>query len=258
MNRDNVVLHTVVFDWPEQSRFARLLNVFRASCDALGVPLVVHTMAPPKRSFKGRGCDANHGKLSLWNEIVQSASDPLILVDADMVMRADPREMLGGVEHVGITWRLPGQHVPLNAGLVPVQPTKEARMLFDAWVKVDGEMFGNGSLHAAYRAKYEGMNQASLGMLLENGWDWVCERLECIHWNEVEPWDFWRDAALVHIKGRVRNSIFDGVPLYGAAESELVGWWHGLEAKLEMRGHLTKRDLAHERHETHEKKGWIT
>lgn len=190
-------------------RWERMANVLRQSCDDHGVAHDIRSMATPHRT-RGAAVCANHAKLKEWREEVLRATEPVILADVDTFIQRNPEKAFDEVEHIGITFRdqrfnLP---IPLNAGIVFVQPTREARQFICDWCKMDKRMFEDNKLLMQWRREYQGINQSSLGCLLETG-DFKPTALNCSTWNLVEPWEEVDGAHIVHVKGNAMRHIFD-------------------------------------------------
>lgn len=199
--------HAFAFPCRQDDRWQRMSAVLAYSCKRHGLDIQIHMMPIPPGMDTDPKVASNHDKLKLWNEVVQAATEPLLLLDADMFCQRNPVKLPDIVEHVGITWRPEGQEIPLNAGFVFVQPTQEAKAFFRAWVEADDLLRANPGLHLKYRQKWAGMNQSSLGMLIESGGQ-PLTRLECTNYNLVEPWDGIALAAFVHIKSKAQYHIF--------------------------------------------------
>ena len=190
-------------------RWDRMANVLRKSCDAHGLDHDVQEMPVPQRC-RGAAVCANHAKLKEWRDCVLTANEPIILADVDVFIQRNPIAGFHAVENVGITYRdQGGPPIPLNAGIVFVQPTETSRKFFIDWCDMDARLWAEGSEFMRWRKKYQGMNQASLGALMETT-GFKPTRLNCSKWNLVEPWDNPEKAAIVHIKGNCMRHIFDG------------------------------------------------
>lgn len=213
-------------------RWDRMASVLRKSCDAHGINHDVKRMETPQRT-RGAAVCANHAKLKEWREEVLRATEPIILADVDTFIQSNPEKAFEQVEHIGITMRDQTFHmpIPLNAGIVFVQPTSEAKQFMCDWCRMDKEMFTDNHLLMKWRKKYQGMNQASLGCLLETG-DFEPTQLNCSTWNLVEPWNDVESASIVHIKGNCMRHIFDSEhPRYESVE-QIKGRWIEIEGEI--------------------------
>jgi SAM-dependent methyltransferase len=199
--------HAWCFPHGYDNRWERMAKVLRYSASRVGLDVEIHMMDKPEGMATDPKVASNHGKLKLWNQAVQDATEPIILLDADMYCQRNPAELPKIVEHVGITWRPEGQEVPVNGGFVFVQPTQEAKAFFQEWVEADDLLRSNPGLHMKYRQKWAGMNQSSLGHLIETS-NPPLTRLECLDYNLVEPWNGIDGAAFVHCKSKLQYHIF--------------------------------------------------
>lgn len=242
---DTYAAHAHVFAWGADEHFARLARVFEASCAAFGVDLKLHDMSVPQQVLQSRGATANHNKLAEWVRIIESTDRPVILLDADLVCKGDP---LPGFEHVryfGVTARPSGQRFPYNGGVVYARPTEVARKFFRAWLAADNLLFKDQELVKPFRYKYAGMNQASLGLLLELGWDRYMGKVSCEPYNVVDPWQNWESGVFVHFKSKLRKSVLKRAVLPMSANGQAAArWWLDLEKKLIKNGRLTREDLT--------------
>jgi hypothetical protein len=199
--------YATYFDARQDGIWQRMANVLRFTCQQSGVDITIEPMPIPQDG-RGMKVESNHEKLKLWNQAVQAATEPIILLDADMFCQKDPAPIMDTVQHIGITYRDQTSFPPINGGVVYVQPTAEARAFFSAWVEADAELHTSPSRHSVWRAKYAGMNQASLGMIMANGMDSLVTRLTCSQTNCVEPWNNWQESTFVHVKSQALWHIF--------------------------------------------------
>jgi hypothetical protein len=246
--------HAFAFPCRQDNRWQRMSAVLAYSCKKHGLEIEIHMMPIPPDMDHDPKVASNHDKLKLWNDVVQAATDPILLLDADMFCQRNPLELAKTVEHVGITWRMEGQEIPLNAGFVFVQPTPEAKAFFRAWVEADDLLRANPGLHLKYRQKWAGMNQSSLGMLIETQSP-PLTRLECVDYNLVEPWAGIETAAFVHIKSKAQYHIFSNTreenPFIQAVKSRF------LQLESEMQQTITPEymELNAELHRNFERYG---
>jgi hypothetical protein len=199
--------HAWYFPHGYDTRWQRMATVLEYSCRKQGLDIEMHKMEVPRNLESDYKVVSNHSKLKLWNEVVQSATEPVLLLDADMFCQRNPIELVQTVEHIGITWRPRNQSIPINAGFVFVQPTPEAKAFFNRWCELDDYLRANGGIHYKWRQKYAGMNQSSLGMLIETESPPIT-RLECTNYNLVEQWDGLESAAFIHVKSKAQWHVF--------------------------------------------------
>lgn len=210
-------------------RWDRMANVLRKSCDAHGVKHDIQQMETPQRT-RGPSIVANHAKLKEWRDVALAESEPVILADADIFLQRDPSEVFGQVSDIGITYRDQegGPPLPLNAGIVFVQPTRIGKQFLRDWCKWDDLLYEDPVLLSKWVRHCGGLNQGSLGALLYTG-QYQPTRLNCSEWNLVEPWDNWQDAAIVHVKGSCMTHIFDGQKSKYESVSEIKNRWEAIE-----------------------------
>ncbi len=188
----------------------------------------------------------NTQKLWHWAQRIAAAPDgaQVLLIDSDMMV----------LQPIDDVWRLDfdlaytiryGHGIPLNGGVVFVRVSPRTRQLVSTWSEVNDRFAANEREHLAWRAKYQGINQASFGYVLEHqvGESLGCRLLQlpCAEWNCCQ-WALFDPARsrIVHVKSRLRNTLF-GLRSYaqrrfgasGQLEDQkirqLIGVWHGLE-----------------------------
>lgn len=201
----DIELHTWVFGNERNQVYQVLCKVLKQSCDRLGVPLIVHDIPPVDRTQKQYCFESNHYKLKFWNEFVSTITKPILIIDSDMVCINDPRKYMQLVENVGLTFK-DNRINRFNGGCVFVQPTDVAKKIFSDWVKYDELLYNDKKIHDEYRSRYFGMNQSSMGYMIEN-FNVPITRLFMNHVNECENWECWKTASLVHLKGRLRRFL---------------------------------------------------
>ena len=123
--------------------------------------------APPAFSF-------NNIKLEFWTNFVLNAPEGsfILLSDCDMLCRAPLEGVFWENEFdIGLT-RHCRNTLPYNAGVIFVKATEKAREFMKRWLEADNLFYWEDpALHQKYRNLYAGMNQASLGYILEQGVD---------------------------------------------------------------------------------------
>lgn len=164
-------IHTVYFPGaPGKADFAKLLRVFRASfSDHMpDVPIVCHELEPCATDRHHiYGMSSNTHKLAKWNEIVQNASDDVVLCDCDLMAAGridDAWRLEGGNWDAAYTKR--ESQFPFNNGVMFFRNTPAARQIMARWLQVNNEMYDDPRKHRPYRRLYAGMNQAAWGYLL--------------------------------------------------------------------------------------------
>lgn len=179
---------------------------------------------------------SNTAKLEAWARVVR-ASDPgerLALVDADTFVLRDLTPVWVEAFDFAYTLRSPGR-LPLNAGVVFVRVSAELVRFFDEWDRANADMYAHPKLHQTWRARYGGINQAALGMLLEaklaEKLGVKIARLQCREWNcEDSSWHEFDPAVtrVVHLKSGLRRSVF-GIGASNVRHQQLRRIWKDLE-----------------------------
>lgn len=162
------------------------------------------------------GLATNTDKLEEWNRVVQASTDGdhLVLLDADMMVMSDLAPAFDEPFDVAYTTKPePGHKLPFNGGTVLMRVGPAARAFMAKWTALNAELYCDVERHRPYRAKYGGMNQASLGMMLDEALvPDGCHLAEvpCRRWNSCDEayWRNWREAAVVHVKSKLRNTVF--------------------------------------------------
>lgn len=204
--------------WRSRHDFERLLAAYRASAEAVGVPLEVHELPPPERMGK-RGAigfnTENSYKLDYWATLLSESTEPIIFTDCDMLMLGDPSDGFnGGDWDVALTQRKPeGQPRWFNAGVVFARPNDAARRYMEAWRDANAHLLNRPKEHKRWKSKYAGMNQAALGMAMEKEMlpdDCKVGHLPCALYNCGD--NEWRKAdieqiRLLHVKGVLRDVV---------------------------------------------------
>jgi hypothetical protein len=199
------------FDYDNSDVYDRLTKVFEYSVrkNAPNINLEILEL-PSQKTEKGKvtSFTANTLKLDIWNDIMASAKEPIIFCDADLLLLRDPSSAFDSDFDICLTKR--SAKIPFNGGVVFAKPTDESKEFFQLWKEANRKMYDDNVLHREWRAKYAGMNQASLGYILELGCASAkIEFLPCATWNACdEDWeDLREDAVFIHIKGRLRAAI---------------------------------------------------
>jgi len=209
-------LITVYFDPGKDGRadFNRLLNAYRASAGTHGV--TVEVVECPRVALSGnvRWAEDNTVKLRVWQQIVEQATGPTIITDADMLMlNGDLASAFYEPFDVGFTWRSrpEGAKLPINGGVFFFRPSEQTTAFMRQWVEVNERMYVDKPFHLTWKKKYQGINQSALGYMLETGGH-GCKiaRMPCATWNALdEDWPRVQhpgEARFLHIKGILRKA----------------------------------------------------
>jgi hypothetical protein len=203
-----VVCH---FEYGTSEVYDQLSQVFEYSVKKNAPHLTIEIVAlPPKEKEIGKipNFAANTIKLDVWNDIMASATEPIIFCDADLLLLRDPTLAFELDFDLCFTKRT--SKIPFNGGVVFARPTENAKEFFINWKKFNNKMYEDNVFHRIWRKKYAGMNQAALGYLLETTPIAAkIEYLPCATWNACdEDWANLReDVVFLHIKGRLRDAV---------------------------------------------------
>lgn len=164
---------------------------------ALGVPSHVH----------------NTQKMDEWWRLVSTApiGDRLLLIDAD-TMICRPLDAVWDHDF-DMAYTTKRSRFPFNSGVVFFRITEATKAFVHAWRAENIRMLGDGRYHQMWRKKYGGINQASLGALLDRQADFGLRihSLPCQEWNcEDSAWADFDPAVtrIVHVKSHVRRVLF--------------------------------------------------
>lgn len=234
-----MILYSVWFSGPsnQYGRLARVLDMTaKEHCPSWDV--VVEEIEPPTiQSQLGTTALAdNHWKLSRWTRFVLDAPDgaEVLLVDSDMFVTRDLSAMWDIVGDLGITYREGVDRYPINGGVIAVRVSDRTKGFMCDWLRVDRDFFENPDQHRPWRRRYGGMNQSSLGYMLERP-DVAAldvDRLPCKKWNcEDTSWaQFGPETRLVHVKSALRMACF-GVGPRTPGVAPLAQIWKGLDKR---------------------------
>lgn len=228
------------FDFDDDNgAFSRLARVFEYSVRT-NMPqstLILHRQPSPPIGDVQKNRIANHRKLLWWVEQALEQTSPFILIDTDTVVLRDLTEVFArkdaptdiavcahktrimNISDVEGKLRHKLLFSPFNAGVVFCNPTPATHTLLKAWVAADEKLLTDPELHQKYIPTYNGMNQASLGYLIEHpnefdldneGPDLSFLPAELFNVSSIVEWaQFDPDSAYVlHIKGALRKAVF--------------------------------------------------
>jgi hypothetical protein len=218
-----MIIVSDLFNYSGDTRYEKMAKVLEYSakkfCPNIEFRLIRH--APPKTINRKTCFASNNLKLNKWIEVLESVNDDVIFLDCDMVILRSFEGAFDNADYdIGITY-LNDDHerLPFNGGTVFVRDTDKARNFMRKWLELDNKMYIDEKLHSVFREKYAGMNQASLGYLLENPkfHEAKIKRLDCHEWNWCrDRWKFPEQGAgprVLHIKSQTRKNVFLPTPI---------------------------------------------
>lgn len=185
--------------------FKRLLNVFEKSwAEHHDIPLEVIYMPGTWDRKYLRGLWMNTIKLEKWAE---NFTDDTVFLDADMLCTGNILDAFDKFNHVAYTKNTHPNRI-LNAGVFFAKYSDYSVDFMQEWVDTNRKMLNCKIFHTPWRRKYQGINQAALGYMLENGWDAtpLDDSYNLCHWvpGKIET------AKMLHIKGKLRTAVLCG------------------------------------------------
>lgn len=225
---------TVQFDRGLGADYSELLSVFRRSVAASMPGVVLDEIIlgdQPKDYGHNWTYQSNTIKLEAWVKYLEQTDDDVVLADCDMLATGDAS--LAFTENpdfdVAFTGDLTRKTTPINGGIVFVRPTAAARAFFRVWLTANKLLYDNPTLHAKYRTRWSGMNQATLGYLMNNGYpDCNIQFLPLQRWNNTDS--FWHaiddSTVFVHYKGALRTAVLARQKPHGTMAQAMKLWYN--------------------------------
>jgi hypothetical protein len=217
-------IYTLFIETPNPA-FAMMLKAFEASVwHNSKIPLTIITTSPnynAKKLYRSK-INSNSQKLNIFNDIVQNATEDIILMDCDMILQNDISEVFDLVNDLGYTVADYPRNVPFNGGVLVVKNTEKAKSDFKLLTEINNLMINDSEFHEKYRSRFAGINQAAMGFLISNG-DVTWSKLPMSIYNMAENWHNIK-ASAIHYKGRLQKAVFSNtIKPY----PELVTlWWN--------------------------------
>lgn len=179
----------------------------------------------------------NTQKMAHWCEVIERSKDgdEVLLIDSDTLILHDLTPIWSTPFDVAITSK---RHTrfPFNSGVVFIRVSDKTRAFAREWRDANVAMLSSKGLHVSWQPKYGGINQASLGMMLEQATldrlgimvhevpcqEWNCEDAHWRHFNE--------NTRIVHYKSALRDALFAPKPAVKKGPAEKLA---ALKAQLE-------------------------
>lgn len=166
----------------------------------------------PKNSYV-----ANSVKLNYWAEKIKQESGNICLIDGDTIVLKDVEHVFDQDFDIAFTRRHSKSHIPINGGVLFVKASERVHDFFDKWVLTNNEMLTNRRLHMEYYRKYNGINQASFGYMLERyKSDLKIIELPCDKYNACDVPDWMginNDTHILHVKSELRLACVNGLKI---------------------------------------------
>lgn len=207
-----MVIVTVQFEYDNNKRYERLLNTFCKSINKNNPDVKIEKIlikAPKPRDSENKFLISNTKKLECWyNYLKTTTEEKIIFADCDML---NLKKIECDLDFdIGITKR-DNCVLPYNGGIVFVKNNDNGKKFIELWNYVNNKMYYEWrDIHAQYRLKYGGMNQAALGYLLEKmDHGAKIKFLPCLTYNACDDnWKFINPKTIfVHIKGKLRRAV---------------------------------------------------
>lgn len=207
---------TLKFDKDQSGRnYGILLDVFKYSVSKNMPDAEMEIIIPPlpkavpsKEFFMTK----NTVKLEYWVNAVEKSKGNIIIMDCDMLVLRDLSDAFKSNFDIAYTSR-GAARTKLNGGVIFIKVNERSIKFLRRWVIVNQMMYENPVFHWPYRRKYVGMNQASLGYMLENETAGIkIINFPCTEWNQCQ--EDWNKLNLttrcVHIKSALRIDCMSG------------------------------------------------
>lgn len=176
-------------------------------------------------------------KLASWTDAVDRLPDGTraLLLDADLYVRAPLAQLWEQDFDVAITVRPDTARYPFNCGVVALRVSDKTREFMTLWHAWCEDLWRKAQLRMKWGAKYGGINQASLGALIESGEleGLHVEMLPCAEWNcEDSTWKDSEKARIVHLKDELGRCALNYPGNYAPHVRELASEWRRIEQEM--------------------------
>ncbi len=211
-----MIAHTLLFA-DSHPMYMKMAKVLAASMAAVSpsVPFVLNEIRDDDADL-GRGrmhtYRQNTRKTRHFADIVNNSTNgaELLLLDCDMLCIRDAGDLALGEHDLAITYRNQSSNRYLfNSGVVALRVSEATKDLCTAWDEVAQWLLKNEHEHAKLRKTYGGINQSSLGYLLERRTDINVLKLSTREWNAL-PSNYptcLDETHFIHIMGSLRRLV---------------------------------------------------
>lgn len=176
-------------------QYARMAKILQRSALCHGVSVTINVIQDTDEELEGKLYGTyyqNCRKAKHHNDLIQrhADGDTVVLLDADMlVLQPLTAQLLEGLgdNDIGLTYRPAHHRFIFNSGFVATRVSSLTKQLHQAWTDRATAMVREPKLYHRYKQRYGGLNQASLGSLLEEPeWEHVTiAGLTTGEWNAV-------------------------------------------------------------------------
>lgn len=221
-------------DWTRMA--AVLAHTAREHCPGWDVQIEAITPVPHVSALGMPSHVANTQKMEHWFDRAMAAPDgtPVLCIDADTMIVQPIDAVWDRVFDLAYTTKV--SRFPFNSGVVFLRMSEPVRDFLAIWMHENRRMLGDQVHHQVWRAKYGGINQASLGYALESklASGLRLAQLPCVEWNcEDSAWDRANASTrIVHVKSGLRKAALRGRRGATPAIRRLADQWRALDARL--------------------------
>lgn len=192
-----------------------LLDVFKYSVSKNMPAAKMEILIPPlpkESNGKEYFMTKNTVKLGHWVNAIEKSTGNIIIMDCDMLVLRDLSDAFKSNFDIAYTSR-GAARTKLNGGVLFIKVNERSLYFLRRWVIVNKMMYDDIFFHTPWRRKYVGMNQASLGYMIENESKGIkIINFPCTEWNQCQ--EDWHKLNLttrcVHIKSRLRVDCMSG------------------------------------------------
>lgn len=225
---------TTLIDTHKNPTYERLLkaweNSVKANTKAEYEIARLHPKDYPQCKHPKHSYMANSIKLNYWKDKIKTETGNICLIDGDTVVLKDVSHVFDLDFDIAYT-RRSIDRPPINGGVLFVKASERVWDFFDKWVLTNNEMLTNNTLHRIWYGKYNGINQASFGYMLERYIsDLKIIKLPGPIYNACDKGDWLGindQTAILHVKSDMRVACINGIIPRGYEKAVKI--WKGYE-----------------------------
>lgn len=197
------------------------------------------------RSRSFNSLKANTIKINNWIDVLNEfdESDKIIFCDCDMMFKDNIADIFDYSFDIAYTERY-NFKLPINGGLIALRNNHRSQDFIRLWIETNNLLMNNRNLHRSYQRRFGGINQSSLGKVLEdkefsaNVIPVPCHIYNCCDAKDFE--NHFDTAKVIHIKGNLRQEILHKkidkkTKDYITKIHELVKQWENIECLTEKK-----------------------
>jgi len=246
-------LISVTFDYDGSKRYEKLAKVLAHSAEknCPGASFELISIPAPKVKSTKRAFESNTVKLDLWLQKLRETTEDVVFMDCDMIILRDLQHVFDEDKSFDIGYTIRdgkfSTRMPMNGGIVFVRNTPAAIDFIEKWNEANKLMYKDiienrgTKLHAYWRQRFAGMNQAAFGYLTTGGvikYEAKLKKLLCSEYNScIEHWPtVGPHTHVLHIKGNLRSAVMCSTPtqVFAADIRECVRLWRELASEIAL------------------------